>query len=499
MDGQLLYTFLSLATGRDTPSGRAVPIEGMKLISALAHRCDIPVTWIVDSQSVQESRDFLFRGHQECGDDVILLIDIPRVLRESGVAAPASKAEEIVVLRQNLPVFITSEQGKIREMLPWAEVNIIAADAKTDVLIEILEELDCIGLWGYGWNGRHGDTETRGRGEEEKERYGDKETRRHGEGATQQLSPSPRPLISPSLPDGRPWSFFYASRDHYNIPSQSPDGLVAVESTSLDLNAAFYSGNSRVFSAEPDALRRSKLYADKDISYPKAILEEYIRNCPWNRFMIFLQQQPAYQMEHASYDDYGKGTIGELADILGDFFHEVVYNKGIQALSLSEAIKLYREEFEYTEACCMVFDGIVPLQADIDFYVPPEPKQKPPYPFTFFYYDRECQLVFEEGQMTPVQMRNYVHPPFESEYYIEKEMPSISSFHPSRDRDKLILDFEIESIKQMPFGLAIWDDHSMFSLVSTNARLLKWIGTHLLFIRMDLEEGLNRVEVSLTI
>ena len=78
-------------------------------------------------------------------------------------------------------------------------------------------------------------------------------------------------------------------------------------------------------------------------------------------------------------------------------------------------------------------------------------------------------------------------------------MPSISSFRPTRDRDKLIMEFEIESIKQMPFGLAIWDDHSMFSLVSTNARMVKWIGNYLLFIRLDLEEGLNQIEVSLTI
>jgi hypothetical protein len=254
-----------------------------------------------------------------------------------------------------------------------------------------------------------------------------------------------------------------------------------------------------VFSAEPSALKRSKLYENRDINYPKALLDEYLRNCSWNRFLIFLQQQPAYQMEYASYDDYDKGTIGDLADILGSFFHEVVFSEDIQPLSLPEAISLYRREFEYTEACYMAFDGIVPLQADIDFYAPPEPKQKPPYPFTFFYYDRECELVFEEGQMTPVQMRNYIHPPFESRYYMEKEMPSISSFRPARDRDKLILEFEIESIKQMPFGLTIWDNHSMFSLVSTNARLVKWVGTYLLFIRMDLEEGLNRVEVSLVI
>jgi len=489
MDGQLFYTFLSLAATRDTPSGKIVPVEGMKLIAALAHRHGVPVTWIVDSQSVHESRNILLQGHQECGDDVILLIDISNILRESGTT-PASKAEEIVVLRRKLPELIISEQGKVRRMLPWAQANVIAADMKTEVLVEVLEELNFTGLWGYRW----GDDGTGG-----------------------------------VTDRGCPWSFFYASRDHYNVPAQHAGGLVAVEDTSLDLNAVFHSGNARVFSAEPNALRMSglcagrascqlvhaepadgrllsaepasgRLYdAGEDINYGKLLLDEYLKNCSWNRFVIFVQQQPAYEMEYASYDEYDKGTIGKIADILDGFLHEVKTNPSIQALTLPQAINVYKREFEYTESCYMVLDSIVPLHVDIDFYAPPVPEQKPPYPLTFFYYDRECQLIFREGQMTPIEMRNYIYPPFESKHYVEKEMPSISDFRPARDRDKLIMEFEIESIKQMPFGLTIWDDHSMFGLVSTNARLVKWIGTYLLFVRVDLEEGLNRIEVSLTI
>ena len=464
VDGQLLYTFLSLAATRDAPEGGIVPVDGMKLIAALAHKYGVPVTWVIDSQSVQASKDLLLRGHREHGDDVILLIDIPRFLKEAGVV-PASEAEEIVVLRQKLPQFVISERAKIKEALPWAEVNVIAADTKTDALVQILEELDCIGLWGYRW--------------------GREPEHRENEASVQ--------------PEGCPWSFFYASGDHYNAPAQHAGGLVAVESTSLDLNAAFYSGNLKVFSAAPSALRMSGLYADKDMDYPKMLLDEYLKNCLWNRFVIFLQQQPAYEMEYRSYDTYDKGTISEMADILDRYFYEAAYNPDIQAFSLPEAIELYKKEFEYTESCYMVFDGLVPLQAEVDFYVPPEPKQKPPYPLTFFYYDHECQLIFKEGQMTPTEMRNYFRPPFESKHFFEKEMPSISAFRPTRERDKLIMEFEIESIKQMPFGLVIWDDHSMFSLVSTNARLVKWIGNYLLFMRMDLEEGLNRVEISLAI
>ena len=49
--------------------------------------------------------------------------------------------------------------------------------------------------------------------------------------------------------------------------------------------------------------------------------------------------------------------------------------------------------------------------------------------------------------------------------------------------------------KRLPVAPA----NSIASPVSTNARLVKWIGDYLLFIRMDLEEGLNRIEVSLSI
>ncbi len=272
-----------------------------------------------------------------------------------------------------------------------------------------------------------------------------------------------------------------------------------MESTSLDLNSAFHTGNPQVFSANPGALRKSGLHLDEALNYPRALLDEYLKNCSWNRFVSFIQQQPAHEMEYANYDEYDSGTIREIADILEGVFREAESNPNIQALSLPQAIQLYKNEFQYTESCYMVFDGIVPPHVEINYFVPPEPKQKPPYPFTFFYYDNECQLIFKEGEMTPVEMKNYFRPPFESTHYVEKEMPSISNFHPSRDRDKLILEFEIESVKPMPFGLVIWDDHSMFSLVSTNARLVKWIGDYLLFIRIDLEEGLNRTEVSLTI
>ncbi len=293
--------------------------------------------------------------------------------------------------------------------------------------------------------------------------------------------------------------FFYASHDHYNIPSNYQGKIVAIENSSANLTAAYYSGNCEIFSATPVSIEMSGLCSGDNLSYASALLKEFLKNSEWNRFIIFVQQQPAINMEYDSYNNYAKGTIEGIGKILESFFQEVESNPNIKHLTLSQAVKVYKENFDQTEACYMVFDNILSLQTETNFYIPPKPKQKPPYPLTFFYYDHECQLIFKEGQMTPIEVKNYIIPPYESKYYIEKEIPSISSFHPMRDRDKLIMEFEIESLKRMPYGLAIWDDHSMFSLVSTNARSVKWIGNYLLFIRLNLEEGTNLIEISLRI
>ncbi len=426
------------------------------MISALAHKHGIPVTWVGDSQSLIEAKNLINQGHYECNDDILVMIDPSQVL-DQGNTKPSSKAEEMVILRQRLPDLIQTEQAIVKESFTWADANLFGAYEKNSVLIEVLENLGGIGLWGYRWR----DSE-----------------------------------LDETIDQGCPWSFFYASHDHHNIPSNYQGKLVAIENSSVDLTSVYYSDNLEIFSATPTVMKMSGL---SENNYADALLKEYLKNSEWNRFIIFVQQQPAIDMEYTSYNNYDRGTIAGIAKILESFFQEVEENPNIKPLTLLQAVKAYKEDFGQTEACYMVFDNIVPLQREIDFYLPPKPKQKPPYPLTFFYYDHECQLVFKEGQMTPIEVKNYILPPYESKYYIEKEIPSISSFRPMRDRDKLIMEFEIESLKYMPYGLAIWDDHSMFSLVSTNARSVKWIGNYLLFIRFNLEEGMNLIEISLKI
>lgn len=455
----LYYTFLCPINFYNSKHGRTVPLEGIKMISALAHKHDIPITWVGENQSLLEAKSLIDQGHCECNDDVLIVIDPLKVFDQDSLK-PSSKAEETVIFRQRLPEFVQNEQIKLKESFSWAKANLFGANVKNSILIEALEGLGCSGLWGYRWL----DSE-----------------------------------LDETKDQGCPWSFFYASHDHHNIPSNYKGKLVAIENSSVNLTSAYYSGNLEIFSSTPAVMEISGLCSGDNVNYASALLNEFLKNSEWNRFIIFVQQQPAIDMEYGSYENYTKGTIEGISKILECFFQEVESNPNIKPVTLSQAVEAYKENFDQTEACYMIFDDILPLQTEIDFYLPPKPKQKPPYPLTFFYYDHECQLIFKEGQMTPIEVKNYVLPPYESKYYIEKEIPSISSFRPMRDRDKLIMEFEIESLKRIPYGLAIWDDHSMFSLVSTNARSVKWIGNYLLFLRFNLEEGMNLIEISLKI
>lgn len=459
MSDKLIYSFIcTTITQTDGGSGE-IPIEGSKLISALAHKHDIPVTWLIEPGSFSPIAELINAGHVEHGDDVIIFVDQASIFEGSNTF-PLSKAEEAVILRKKLPDLIRTQYDKVRSILPWAELNVLATNIRSPIFVEIATSLGAIGIWGYRWS------------------YLDEIK-----------------MINTTCP----WGFFYVSPEHDNIPSSSINGLVGAQFSSLDLTSSYYTENPAIFSSIPSYLYKAGLCRGSNYRYAEELLSEYLSNLRWNRFLTFVQCQPARDLEYNSHINYDKDTIRDIVNIIEFFFNEAHSSSRIEVMSLPQAIEEYRREFSYTEPCYLVFDGILTSQDDIDYFIAPKPKSKPPYPLTFFYYDHECQLIFREGQISPIEVKNYLYPPLDSRYYVEKDMPSISSFRPTRDREKLVMEFEIESMKKMPFGLAIWDDHSPFTLVSTNAKSVRWIGTYLLFIRAELREGMNLIEITLSI
>ena len=85
----------------------------------------------------------------------------------------------------------------------------------------------------------------------------------------------------------------------------------------------------------------------------------------------------------------------------------------------------------------------------------------------FSYYDAECQLVFEQGKIEPIQATNYISPPISSRNGAEVNLPQIEQFRPSRSRSQLRMQFTLESTKAMPYGLAVWGNHAGLTLATS--------------------------------
>lgn len=59
--GKLIFTFASLAYTVDSDWGQGVPVEGMEKIAKVAHKYNIPVTWLIDPGSGKAMKNQLYQ------------------------------------------------------------------------------------------------------------------------------------------------------------------------------------------------------------------------------------------------------------------------------------------------------------------------------------------------------------------------------------------------------------------------------------------------------
>jgi hypothetical protein len=61
------------------------------------------------------------------------------------------------------------------------------------------------------------------------------------------------------------------------------------------------------------------------------------------------------------------------------------------------------------------------------------------------------------------------------------------------------MQFAVESARAMPYGFAVWGNHTGLALARSDAQAVTWLGTELLLVRADLQVGKNEINVVLTI
>lgn len=431
--GGLVYMFAGMACRH----GNGVTcLDGMRLLADTLHPHGVKITWLVSGGSARIAARELGQWHDAFGDDAAVWTP------DLSGTIDAKKGQ------------MAAERDAIAQSLPWANLTIAAAGHQDPDIVAVLEDLGFEGLWGFCW---------------------------------EQID------VDQITDRGCPWGFYYMNRQQRLAPAQGR-GVIGMEWTARDLLKSFHSGNPCLYSTDPNDVARGGLCSWENIDYLKSMADNYLRNTRYNEHVFLLQHQEAHEMERSELCQcYTVEDVREAAIML-DRFVEYIKPKATM-MTLQEAARLYREEYEHTESSYMLWEDspTPPYNPDYAWSTPCGP-----WPKTFLHYDRGAQMMFIEGKVEPVCIRNYARPWKAGEYFSEPEIPRARLIHNIRygwSREVLI---EVDAPHEMPYGIALWGDYSLYQIAEAPGMIEgKMMSRELLFARYDLKPGNNRILIRL--
>lgn len=440
----LVYSLVSTAISDDRTKLR----RGVRLLAEIAHTHGIPITWAINRVSARALAADLTQWHESYGDELLLMVDIKPIWGNlTPIDRPAS-AEQIVTMREKLPDFLSSEWEKVQREMEWARPVVVGALEKNFTLLYALGKVGFKALWGYQWDERGGDA-------------------------------------------GCPFGFFYPSAEAHNLGGPSAGRIAGIPAASLNPEKAWgvvTKKNPTNQEAESEEKYLPDLYSQILRGTARQNFNLYAENAAWNPWLPFVQHIDAYQLAEST---------SEHLESLNAYFAYVCEQPDTPTISLADAANDYQQNCNSTPPTFLLIDsGNFSGHSEPD--CPAGVESNPPKSM-LFYYDTDCQLVFEAGKMDPIAVKNYVSPPVKSRDGTEFSLPKIEKFSPSRTRALLRMYFEIESPKAMPYGLTIWGDHAGLSLAKSNAHAVTWLDSRLVFVRVNVQPGKNEFEVVLTI
>ena len=270
--------------------------------------------------------------------------------------------------------------------------------------------------------------------------------------------------------EGCPFGCFFPSVDKHNFCGVSTSRIVGIPHTSL-------------LPTQTPLKPEETEDTDSQTRILNGVAQQrfdcYATNAAWNGWLAYIQRIDPVEVASLTEEQLNQ---------LDAYFAYVREAPETQIVSLPDVVCACQENGEQTQPTFLVTNSKDEDEASTD-------SDKS----AFSYYDAECQLVFEEGKIEPIQAINYISPPVSSRNGAEVNLPQIEQFRSSRSRSQLRMQFTLESTKAMPYGLAVWGNHAGLTLATSNAQEVTWLGDRLLFVRVNLQVGKNDVEVVLTI
>jgi len=411
-------------------------VDGMRLLADTLHPHGVKITWIVSPESAAIASDTLTRWHESFGDDVAVHTPVLR-------GALEDKKEAMLTARE-----------AVGKALPWAALTVAASGHTDPEIAAVLEDTGFEGLWGFCW---------------------------------EQIE------VDQITDRGCPWGFYYMDRSQRLCPA-SGRGVIGMEWTARDLLKSFHSGNPCLYSTDPNDVGRGGLCSWENIDYWRHMADNYLRNTRYNEHVFLLQHQEAHEMERSDLCKcYTEEDIRETAVMLDQLAHHI---KGsAKMMTLPEAAKLYRSQYDRTASSYMLWEDSPTPRPNRD-YAWSTPVG--PWPKTFLHYDCGAQMVFIEGKVEPVCIRNYARPWTSGEYFAEPDIPYARLVHNTQFNWSREIEVVVHAPRSMPYGLALWGDYALYQIDEAPALLEgKIMSRELTFLRCDLTPGENRLCVRL--
>jgi hypothetical protein len=350
-------------------------------------------------------------------------------------------ASHLVTMREKLPEYIAKKWDRFKRAMPWTEPSVAGAAFKNDVFLHALEQTGFRGLWGYHWNQEDTDATDTGASKAELDRGG--------------------------------FGCFYpfeASTYIGTIVTRGDASEDLADPFKEIVGVPYYTACH--FAEDVHNLRAALLNGTAKQHY-----DVYVEGTAWNRWLGYVEHINPFTVAQLGQEGLER---------LDAYFAHVVDNQRTKPLLLSEMVDDYITHCKRTEPTTVV-EAVPTTQNEAAVSKSA---------LRMFYYDAACELIFVEGAMEPVEIKNYTG---ERVSQSVTHKPTLTGFSPTRHRTKLHIAITVESTRAMPYGITVWGDHGGLQLTESNTDDVRWIGEHLLFMRLTLQPGKNEFNVQLTI
>lgn len=427
------------------------PSEGAARIAAIAHKHQIPVTWLVSNQAALKMKDLLTRWHNEYGDDV------------------AS--------------FDWEDWGPLKAALPWASTNVAVVSAGLTRPVARLEKAGMQAAWGWCWEQSAVDN-TCDRGCPWAPFYAS-----HNSNDLCYKIPADYP--------GKVLGVEWTMRDlNKSVSIHSGEACRFSSDPDEPRRGHFLYGRAIEYWKQllDEYLRNTEWNEFIPFIFQQES-HEMEWSFPWRsgNTSVHWPGEPIPQGEHPAASNWR--AVNANAQAMDEFF-KYAKTKRITFMTLPQMAKSYQKKYPaVTPSHYMLFRDI-PTQKPVQYVCPGAPLHPGPYPLTFQFFDAECQLAFEDGVRLPKRVFNYLRQAAASHqgnYPEELNMPTITSFIKKASKGKEIWSITVANPNPylFPMGITEWGNYSGYaakpSSAHANLKEVKIIGETLAFVRFNVD------------